>query len=114
MELGRKLSQAGKTVWGEKEFGGELGEKEFGGELGGSWQLLLQKAGGFLNGTRILWGDKSKNLIVDNTGTVFFRLLYSSLLHLSNAHGGHRRLTLMAEYPEKFFVLATLFDFSLC
>lgn len=50
-----------------------MGRKEFGGELGGSWQLLLQKAGSFLNGTRILWGDKTKNLNVNNMGTIFFQ-----------------------------------------
>lgn len=83
-------------------------------ELGGSWQLLLQKAGGFPSGTRILLGDKTKNLSVNNTGNIFLRLLCSTLLHLSNACGDHRSLTLMAEYLEKLFVLEALFDFSLC
>lgn len=76
--------------------------------------MLLQKAWVFLNSTRILWGGKIENLKVNNTGTVSFRLLYSTLLHLSNACGDHRSLALMAEYSEKLFVLEALFDFLLC
>ena len=79
-----------------EQFGGK---KELGGELGWSWQSLLQRAGGFLNDTRIFRGDKTKNLNVNDTWTTFFRLLYSTLLHLSNCCGDHRSLTLMAEYP---------------
>lgn len=55
-----------------------------------------------------------KNFSVNNTGTIFLRLLYSTLLHVSTAYGDHRSLTLMAQYLEKLFVLEALFDFSLC
>lgn len=82
--------------------------------MGGSWQLHLQKAGGILNGIRISWGNKTKNLNVNNIGTVFFKRQSSTLLHLCNTFGDHGSLTLMEEHPQKLFVLEALFDFSLC